>query len=146
MSRVCESGGNPGLLEYWHSAGIWVARPDIRLLWPPQRPGVLLMEPQPLVVRVFAAPLVTCGSGETWASAAAAMGERIRRRFGEGITVEFVELFSPRSFDFPAVLARVEAGASLPLVTVGDDVISEGGKLSEPRIGRALADRGVLPK
>lgn len=104
------------------------------------------METPPLVIRVFAAPLVTCGSGQTWASVAAALGERLRRRFGDGVTVEFVELFSPRSFDFPQVLSRVEAGAALPLVTIGDDVITEGGKLSEPRISRALAERGLLPK
>jgi len=100
----------------------------------------------PVVVRVFAAPMAGCGSGETWMSATSALGERLGRRFGEDVAVEFVELFSARSFDFPAVLARVEAGAALPLVTVGDDVISEGGKLSDPRIGRALAERGVFPK
>jgi hypothetical protein len=107
---------------------------------------VLLMTTAPVVVRVFAAPMATCGSGETWGSATAGLGERMRRRFGDGVAVEYVELFSPRSFDFPAVLARVEAGAALPLVTVGDDVISEGGKLSDPRIGRALAERGVFPQ
>lgn len=104
------------------------------------------MEASPIVIRVFAAPIADCGSGETWRSVAASLGERIQRRSGYGVVVEFVELFSPRSFGFPAVLARVEAGASLPLVTIGDDVISEGGKLSEPRIGRALAQRGLLPR
>lgn len=102
------------------------------------------MEEVRTVVRVFAAPMAGCGAGETWASVTAALGQRLQRRFGQGVEVEFVELFSPRSFDFPAVLARVEAGVSLPLVMIGDDIISEGGKLSEPRIGRALVDRGLL--
>ncbi len=104
------------------------------------------MEMQAVVVRVFAAPMAACGSGGTWASVVAAMGDRIARRFGDAVTVEFVELFSQRSFDFPAVLARVESGAGLPVVTIGDAVISEGGKLSEPVICRALAERGLLPK
>ena len=104
------------------------------------------METQPVVVRIFAAHMAGCGSGETWVSVAAALGERIERRFGDDVRVEFVELFSPRSFDFPSVLARVEAGAALPLVMIGDDVITEGGKLSEPRISRALAERSLFPK
>ena len=74
------------------------------------------MDASPIVIRVFAAPMAACSAGQTWASVAAALGERLRRRFGDGVTVEFVELFSPRSFDFRAVLSRIEAGASLPLV------------------------------
>ncbi len=75
----------------------------------------------------------------------AAMGERLARRFGPGVTMEFVELFSPRSFKFPDVLTRVQSGSALPIVTIDGDVISEGGKLSEPRIVSALADRGLVP-
>ncbi len=98
-----------------------------------------------VAVRVFAAPMAACGgSGETWESAAVALGKRLQRRFGQIVSVEFVELFSPRSFEFPAVLARVEAGARLPLVTIGEDVISEGGKLSEPAVARALVERGLM--
>ncbi len=103
------------------------------------------MAGESIAVRVFAAPMAACdGARETWASAAAALGQRLQRRFGQIVSIEFVELFSARSFEFPAVLARVEGGAQLPLVTIGEDVISEGGKLSEPRIARALAERGLV--
>lgn len=105
------------------------------------------MAAEPVVIRVFAAPMAACGgSGQTWALAAATLGQRLERRFGQMVSTEFVELFSPRSFEFPGVLARIEAGGPLPLVTIGDDVITEGGKLSEPLIARALVERGLAAR
>jgi hypothetical protein len=89
-------------------------------------------------VRVFAAPDASCGHGRTWSAATAFVGERLRRRFGNGLEMEHIEVFSPRSFEFPEVMAAIEAGGQLPVVTVGDRIVSQGGKLSERIIGQAV--------
>lgn len=97
------------------------------------------MHSNPICVRVFAAPDASCGHGMTWSSATALIGDRLRRRFGDGVQIEHIEIFSPRSFDFPEVMAAIEAGGELPVVTVEDRIVSRGGKLSERTIGRAVA-------
>ena len=88
------------------------------------------MTSHPINVRVFAAPDASCGRGITWSAASALMGEGLKRRFGERVEVEHIEIFSARSFEFPGVMAAIEAGGELPLVTVGDRIVSQGGKLS----------------
>ena len=95
------------------------------------------MPSHPISVRVFAAPDASCGHGITWSAASALMGEGLKRRFGERVEVEHIEIFSPRSFEFPGVMAAIEAGGELPLVTVGDRIVSQGGKLSGPIIRQA---------
>jgi hypothetical protein len=89
-------------------------------------------------VRVFAAPDASCGHGMTWSAASALIGERLRHRFGNGLGMEHIEIFSPRSFEFPEVLAAIEAGGQLPVVMVGDRIVSQGGKLSDRIIGQAV--------
>lgn len=98
---------------------------------------------EPTLVQIFTAPSASCGRGGTWVSAAALIGERLRRRFGPAVVVEHLELFSQRSFEFPAVLEAIQHGAELPIVLVGDRIISEGGKLSESRIARAIEALGA---
>jgi hypothetical protein len=92
----------------------------------------------PVPVRVFTAPDVSCGAGMTWAAAVGFIGGRLRQRFEGRLAVEHIELFSQRSFEFPAVLAAVERGGGLPMVMVADRIVSQGGKLSESRIARAV--------
>ena len=96
------------------------------------------MPAQRLAVRVFAAPDASCGHGMTWSAASALIGERLRRRFGDAVIAEHIEIFSPRSFEFPEVMAAIEAGGQLPVVTVGDQIISQGGKLSDRIISQAV--------
>lgn len=95
------------------------------------------------VVRVFTTPEAACGTGMTWASAVGFIRERLRRRFGERIAVEHIEIFSGRSFEFPEVLATIQGGSDLPIVLVGDRIVSRGGKLSESRIARVVETLGV---
>lgn len=96
------------------------------------------------LVRIFTAPDAACRPGAaTWASATRLLGQRLQRRFQGAVDLEHVEMFSPRSFDFPDVLAAVERGSPLPLVVVDGQIISEGGKLSEPTIVLALRARGL---
>ena len=99
---------------------------------------VLLMAEKAVAVRVFAAPDASCGHGQTWSAATAYIRARLHRRFGDRVAVEHVELFTARSFDFPDVLAAIEAGSSLPIVQVDGRIVSEGGKLSESVIARAV--------
>lgn len=92
----------------------------------------------PAMVRIFTAPETSCGTEMTWATATAFMRERLHRQFGEGVAVEYIGLFSQRSFEFPTVLEAVRGGAHLPIILVGDQIISHGEKLSESRISRAI--------
>lgn len=96
------------------------------------------MSLKPIHVRVFAAPDASCGHGMTWSAASALIGERLRRRFGDAVISEHIEIFSPRSFEFPEVMAAIEAGSQMPVVTVGDQIVSQGGKLSDRIIGQAV--------
>ncbi len=110
------------------------------MLWARLRNGMLRMTDRagPLAVRIITPPEAACSAGMSWAAAVGFIAERLRHRFGEGLTVEHIELFSPRSFEFPVVLAAVERGGELPMVMVGDRIVSQGGKLSASRIATAL--------
>ncbi len=91
-----------------------------------------------LLVQIITAPAASCGRAQTWAEAAKFIGQRLNRRFNGRVAVEHVEIFSQRSFEFPAVLEAVQQGAELPIVLLDDRIISQGGKLSESRIVCAI--------
>ncbi len=97
-------------------------------------------------VRIFTAPDAACSGGASWAATVAFLRDRLSRRCAEDVTVEHVELFSQRSFDFPAVLEAIQGGAQLPVVLVGDEIVSQGAKLSEPVILRALQTQGLASR
>lgn len=101
------------------------------------RTRVLLMTP--LAIQIFVAPTVSCGTGTTWQDVVGFLRERLTRRFKE-VSVEEIEMFTPRSFEFPDVLAVLERGGSLPVVRVGDRIVSCGEKLSESRIAGAVLE------
>lgn len=96
----------------------------------------------PAVVRIFTAPEASCGAGMTWAEAVKFIRDRVNRRFNGRVAVEHVEIFSQRSFEFPTVLEAIQGGAQLPVVVVGDQIVSQGGKLSESPIARAIEALG----
>lgn len=79
----------------------------------------------------------------TWAEAVRFIHGRLNRRFNGRVAVEQVEIFSRRGFEFPAVLEAIRQGAELPVVLVGDRIVSQGGKLSESRIARAIEALGT---
>ncbi len=99
------------------------------------------MTTEAIEVCVFTAPDASCGAGMTWSAACAFTSERLKRRFGDAVRVEHIQLFCPRTFDFPLVVAAIEAGAPLPIVTVDGQVVSQGGKLSERIIAQAIEAR-----
>ncbi len=90
------------------------------------------------VVRIFALPLAACDPGKTWKAAAEMIARRLQERYGDAVRVEFVEIFSPPSFLYHDILDRMGRGEQAPFVTVNDELIQTGGKLSEPAIRRKL--------
>ncbi len=104
------------------------------------------MNSKPINIRVFAAPDASCGHGMTWSEASAIIGERLKHRFGEAVIFEHIEIFSPRCFEFGEVMAAIQAGGQLPVVTVGDRIVSQGGKLSGPIIRQAVEALLALEK
>ena len=92
-------------------------------------------------ISVFAAPVGQCGGKLTWESATEVLRNRIERRFGASVSVEYIELFSPRSFEFPDVLTGIgEERLRLPVVLVGGEVVSSGAKLNEGLIARRVSE------
>jgi hypothetical protein len=80
----------------------------------------------------------------TWAEAVKFIRDRLNRRFNGRVAVDHVEIFSQRSFEFPAVLEAIQRGAALPIVQVEGEIVSQGGKLSESRIARAIEAHGPI--
>lgn len=101
-------------------------------------------ETESVTVTVLAVSPQECGGKPTWETATAVLRNRLQRRFGEFVRVRYVELFTPESFDFSAVMQAIqEERYRLPVVLVGDEVISNGSKLSEGTIARHI--RELLP-
>ncbi len=73
----------------------------------------------PIIVRIFAPPMVACDPAKTWKAAAKMIERRLRVRYGEAIQTEFIELFSSESFSYPEIMPLVETNAaSPPYVTI----------------------------
>lgn len=96
----------------------------------------------PVTVRIVTAPDATCG-GPTWSAAVGMISAKLARRFGQTVSIEHVTAFGPRFFELSDVAAGVQAGMELPIVLVGGAVVSQGGKISEPRIVEALRAAGL---
>jgi disulfide oxidoreductase YuzD len=99
----------------------------------------------PVVVRVFAPPPAPgCAEGKTWESAAEVIFRRLAGRFGSQVAFEFIQLFSPEFFRFTQVIARLQDGsAQVPIITVDDEIVQSGGKISERSIREDLEARGL---
>src|SRR5574342_402968 len=121
MPCLRQPRGGPGLCERRR-------RPLGRGRWAGAalRAGVLLMADRfrQVVVRIFTAPEASCGTGMTWAAAVGFVRERLRRRFNGRVAVDHVEIFSQRSFEFPAVLEAIQRGAALPIVQIEGEIVS----------------------
>jgi disulfide oxidoreductase YuzD len=78
----------------------------------------------------------------TWETATAVLRERLQKRFGAQVRVEYVELFSPASFSFATVIEGIQQERyQLPVVLVQEDVVSSGAKLNESLIARHVRER-----
>ncbi len=140
MPAVWQQGCSAGFLKCRNGfpfAGTGVAAD----LWSRLRRGVLLManEAKSIPVQVFAAPSVPHGMGITWETATDFLRKRLQHRFGGTAEIEHIEMFTPRSFEFPDVLDLLGRGGGLPIVRVGGQIVSQGEKLSEHRISAAIS-------
>ncbi len=102
----------------------------------------------PIPVRIFGVPMA-CATDVTdaWRKAAAWARRQLTVRFGEQVSVEYYDLFSPEMDRFPEVLALVKKGnGAVPPVFVGDELLSAGGKVSVPDIRRRLEAIGLKPQ
>jgi len=99
----------------------------------------------PIRVRIVGVPSA-CASGvtEPWRGIAALAASQLGTRFGDQVSIEYHDLFSPEMDNFPEALALVQGGkADIPLVFVGDTLLSAGGKISLPAIRKALEAQGL---
>ena len=101
-----------------------------------------------VTVRVFGVPTsggCDCGTqSSTWREAAEWIGRSLKGHFGEQIRVEYYDLFTEAPDAFPEVLELVARGeAQPPLVFVGDELLSSGGRISGPAIRRRLEASGL---
>jgi disulfide oxidoreductase YuzD len=101
-----------------------------------------------VTVRVFGVPTANgcdCGTqSSTWREATEWIGRSLKGHFGEQIRVEYYDLFTEAPDAFPGVLELVARGeAQPPLVFVGDELLSSGGRISGPAIRRRLEATGL---
>ncbi len=93
-----------------------------------------------VTVQVFVVSSASCRPDTTWEAALAFLRQRLHQRFGEAVSLEQIEMFTPRSFEFPDVLDVLQRGGEMPIVRVGDRIVTQGGKLSEPQIAAAVTE------
>lgn len=99
----------------------------------------------PIPVRIFGVP-TACATGVTdaWRDVADWARGQLTARFGQQVSVEYYDLFSPEMDRFPEVLALVKSGdGAVPLVFIGGELLSAGGKVSIPAIRRRLEALGL---
>ncbi len=104
-----------------------------------------MSEPQIITVRVFGVPTASsCGPQDGWREATEWTANVLKKQFGERVRVEYYDLFSAALDGFPQVLELVAQGqAQPPLVFVGDELLSSGGKISAPAIRQRLEALGL---
>ncbi|MBE3039985.1 MAG: hypothetical protein IMZ62_14400 [Chloroflexi bacterium] len=83
---------------------------------------------EPILVQIIGAP-IACKEGvkDTWREIAEWASGQLHQCFGEGVQVQYFELFDPACPPMPSE-------AQLPLVLVNGEVLSSGGKISVPMI------------
>lgn len=90
-------------------------------------------------VLIVTAPDAACCTAGTWASTAGLLKQRLLRRFPGQLAVEHVVPGTAHAAAFPA-LAALTADSPLPVVMVNRRVVSQGEKLADRGITRAIAE------
>ncbi len=87
-----------------------------------------------IAVWIVGAP-IACEGGvkDTWRDTAKWAEGQLKARFGEAVEVRYYDLFDA---DCPSL----PADAQLPLVLIGGEVVSSGGKISIPIIRRRVEE------
>lgn len=81
----------------------------------------------------------SCPPERTWRAAAGFVAQRLQARFGDEVTIDYVDLFSPEMAGHSDVERAIADGLDLPLVLLDGAVHSSGGKLNVSAIERAVA-------
>jgi disulfide oxidoreductase YuzD len=98
-------------------------------------------------VRIFAFPMEGCDESKTWKAASRELIKRLKARYGNRVQAEFIEIFSPESFNYPEILEMIKTEqATPPIVTVDGDIVQSGGKISERIIRESLDELGIIPE
>jgi hypothetical protein len=100
-------------------------------------------------IHIFAFPIEGCDKSKTWKAASQTLARRLDERYGHRVETEFIEIFSPESFEFPEILELIrKEQVTPPIITIDGKLIHSGGKLSERVIREALEKLGfsqVIP-
>ncbi len=101
-----------------------------------------------VTVRVFGVPTRSggdCGTNSaTWREATEWVARSLKTRFGDQVRVEYFDLFLDAPEQFPQVMELVARGeAKPPLVFVGNELFSSGGKISGPAVRKRLEALGL---
>lgn len=94
-----------------------------------------------VTVRIFGTPMA-CSRGVTdaWRQVAEHARTQLSAKFGDSVSVEYHDLFSPDMDGFPEVMEKVRGGAQVPLVFVGGEMFSAGGKISTPALAKRIEE------
>lgn len=84
------------------------------------------------VVQIIGVPVACHGEiKDSWREAAQWVASQLSNRFGDGVCVEYYDLFDPACPPIPP-------GSELPLVMIEGEVLTAGGKISVPAIRKRL--------
>ena len=101
----------------------------------------MMPDPVQALVAVVAVSGGSCAGKPTWETATGLLRSQLQRRFGEAVSVEYIELFSPRSLELPEVLQGIgDETLRLPVVLVNGEVLTSGTKLNEGVVARKIAE------
>jgi hypothetical protein len=90
------------------------------------------MMQMPIEVKIVGAPVAcTDGVKELWRDVAAWASRQLETKYGDLVITRYFDLFDPESPTFPA-------DSQLPVVFVGEKLISSGGKISIPLIRQEI--------
>ncbi len=90
-----------------------------------------------ILVKIIGAP-VACKDGikDSWRELAEWAAGQLRSRYSEAVRVQYYDLFDP---DCPTL----PPDSQLPVVFVGDVLVSSGGKISIPLIRKKIEEFGI---
>ncbi len=99
----------------------------------------------PIVVRVFGVRTAdACGARDGWREATDWLARSLKTQFGDQVCVEYVDLFCQQADQYPVAIDLVSSGRETPpMLFVGDELLSSGGKLSGPAVRRRLEALGI---
>lgn len=85
-------------------------------------------------VRIFGTP-TACATGisDSWKRMAGWVRTQLQARYGDVVRVQYYDVFSREAEQFSDALDMVRDGHPLPLVFIGSEMLSSGGKISVSR-------------